>query len=176
MKEIPLTRGYVAIVDDCDYDYLMQWKWSAAKDHWTENRFYAQSREKQGKQYKTIKMHRKVLELAGFKLEGWVVDHINGDGLLNTRVNLRLATHGQNITSSHQSIKNKNGYRGVWKNARQSKTVYTAEIRFERKKYKLGTFATAEEAAHAYNEAAIRLFGKFARLNVIPSTLQQSAV
>jgi len=174
MKEIPLTRGYVAIVDDCDYDYLMQWKWSATRENYANDYIYA---VRTPSNQKTIRMHRVVMGLAGFKLDGYVVDHINGNSLLNTRSNLRLATSGQNITSSHKPIKNKHGYRGVWTSVspHTSKVSYRAEINCERKRYKLGTFATPEEAAQAYNEAAIRLFGEFARLNVIPSIAQLTA-
>jgi len=170
MKEIPLTRGYVAIVDDCDYEYLMQWKWHSAQS--SKNRsFYARACVN-GRS--STWMHRVVLELAGFDLNGYVADHINGNGLINTRANLRVATVSQNRINSGQNNRNKTGYKGIYRRSDVAKESYAAEIVFKGTRYRLGAFGTPEEAAQAYNEAAIRLFGEFAWVNVIPSTAQQS--
>lgn len=172
MKEIPLTRGYVAIVDDCDYDYLMQWKWYASS-HLYAVRKTSRKKSIDGRQ-KEIKMHRVVMELAGFNIDRYKVDHKNGETLLNVRSNLRVATNSQNIASSHKPIRNKTGFLGVSKRTDRlkGKYIYSAAIKFDGKDYKLGYFATPEEAAQAYNEAAIRFFGEFARLNIIASIPQ----
>ena len=92
MKEIPLTKGMVALVDDCDFEFLNQWKWCASK---SMGKFYA-IRNTSGIEHNTIKMHRVIL--SRMTDENFVyVDHANGFSLDNQRANLRPATNGQNM-------------------------------------------------------------------------------
>jgi len=88
--------------------------------------------------------------------KGHCIDHINGNGLDNRRVNLRFATKAQN--SRNQRVQIGKMYKGITKD----KTGWTARII-------LGTFSTPEEAALAYNKAAIQFFGEFACLNEVPN-------
>ena len=107
MKEIALTQGQFALVDDCEYERLSQFKWYAHKNYKT---FYAvrHSPRIKGKRY-LIYMHHKII---GKPPKNYVSDHENGNGLDNQRENLRFVTHRQNS----QNRKNKKGsseYPGV---------------------------------------------------------------
>lgn len=95
-------------------------------------------------------------------LTGWaLVDHINGNIYDNRRQNLRRATPQQNAWNSKMPVTNTSGFKGV----SRSGARFTAQIGYNRKLRRLGTFSTAEEAAEAYDKAAIELFGEFAALN-----------
>jgi len=149
-KEIPLTQGKVALVDDADYAYLSQFKW------YFNGGGYAARTAPQSLGRGIIYMHRELLKPG----KGIVVDHIDGDKLNNRRSNLRIATVSQNIFHSKLSKVNTSGYKGVrWH--RQGKK-WLAEIKYQRRNIYLGLFDTAEAASAAYNAAAKRLFGEFA--------------
>ncbi len=94
------------------------------------------------------------------------VDHINGLTLDNRRANLRIATPSQNARNKriHRG-KKASKYKGVYLCPRLKKPKWTARIYIEGRHYTFNGFATETEAAIAYDEAAIRLFGEFARLN-----------
>ena len=76
MKEIKLTQGKVAIVDDTDYEKVKFFKWCASKDNRT---YYAVSLEKINGKWKRVKMHRLILGLKRF--DGIIVDHCDGNGV-----------------------------------------------------------------------------------------------
>ena len=95
--------------------------------------------------------------------ENMFVDHVNGDTTDNRRVNLRLASEGDNVHNIKLSRRNTSGYKGVRKEARCSS--YRASIVVNNKWRHLGSFKTAEEAACAYDEAARKYFGEFACVN-----------
>lgn len=155
VRELPLTKGYVAIVDDEDYELLSQWKWSAKVG---TNTVYAYRKyRKDGKQI-PVPMHRQIM---GFP-ENLEVDHIDRNGLNNQRANLRLATHRQNAYNA-KPRKNKSGYRGVTWYAPYEKWV--AVIMNRGKKHFLGYFDDPAEGGRAYDEAARNLHGEFATLN-----------
>lgn len=152
MKEIPLTRGQYAIVDDADYEALSQHRWHAIKPAGT---YYATRRNGA----KHVYMHRAVLETTG------PVDHINGNGLDNRRDNLRPATTAQNQWNTEKQANNTSGYKGVTYDKRARK--WKAYIGVNGKRLHLGYFSTAEEAAIAYNDAASVAHGEFAYRNGI---------
>ncbi len=157
MKQIPLTQGKVALVDDDIYEYLMQWKWYA---HFAKGKWYA--RRKGGKWLfqKTIRMHRVIMNVTDPKI---LVDHRNGDGLNNQSENLRICTYTQNSHNASKHADNTSGYKGVsWHKATGK---FQAQIRVNGEKLHLGLFSTAEEASDAYDEAAKKHHGEFAKTN-----------
>jgi len=91
------------------------------------------------------------------------VDHRSRDVRDNRRRNLRPATSAQNARNRSIGSTNKSGFKGV--SLRKDRGTWLAAIGFEGRVLKLGTFAAAEDAARAYDAAALRLFGEFAVLN-----------
>lgn len=91
MKEIPLTQGKVALVDDEDFELLNQLNWYAYKNK-TGNYYAVRNYSAEKGKRKIILMHREIMDAP----KGIQVDHRNGDGLYNQKENLRLATHQQN--------------------------------------------------------------------------------
>lgn len=93
------------------------------------------------------------------------IDHINGDPTDNRLVNLRLATHLQNMRNVKRPTHNTSGYKGVSWHRRDRR--WRAQIKTGKVTKFLGNFTSKEEAASAYNMAAQRMFGEFARLNEV---------
>lgn len=172
MKEIQLTQGRVALVDDDDFDYLNQWKWFALKGRHT---YYAArtTRVKNGNTLKgvIIYMHREVVRASRL-----MVDHRDGNGLNNQKTNLRYCTQRQNSQNRRSAGKSK--YLGVMcikvrtayvkKDGVESRHEYdriTAIIKTNGKQKRLGYYKSEEEAARAYDEAARKYHGEFANLN-----------
>ena len=160
MGEILLTRGKVAIVDDEDYSYLNQWKWNyKSKGH--GNTGYAVRDITENGIYKAVLMHREIIRPS----DSMEVDHIDGNGLDNRKVNLREATRSQNQQAKGRQRNNTSGYKGVSYDAEKDK--WRAQITYKGKGHKLGRYKIIEDAARAYNKAAIKYHGEFASLNTI---------
>lgn len=143
MKQIMLTRGLAALVDDEDYEWLSQWKWCAAKNS-RSGAFYAARNEKPA----LILMHRQIMSAP----RGLVVDHINHNTLDNQRANLRLVTYSQNLANRHKGQSCSSRFLGVsWdKNAQK----WRSTIIVEGQRMHLGMFSDETEAALAYDAAA----------------------
>jgi hypothetical protein len=92
-------------------------------------------------------------------------DHINGDKLDNRRSNLRLATNAENAFNRGRNINNSTGYKGVYHNPGSAVRPFIARIMVNRQSQYLGSFPTAQEAALAYDAAAVRIAGQFAQVN-----------
>ena len=108
MKQIPLTQGRSAIVDDADYEALTAHSWCLSN---CSGICYAVRGYKAGGKHHTVLMHREIMDAP----EGMLVDHINGGGLDNRRCNLRLATDSQNHFNQRKqkkatSSRHKGGY------------------------------------------------------------------
>jgi hypothetical protein len=156
MKKIELTQGKFAIVDDGDFEKLNKYKWHVHKSGY---RFYAERNERRGFGRITAKMHREITNAPN----DMYVDHIDGDGLNNTRSNLRVCTNAQNQYNSRKPSNNTSGFKGVSWHKRNKK--WLARIKVNNKQNNLGYFDSLIEAAQAYDEAAKRYYGTFANLN-----------
>lgn len=156
MKTIKLTRGKVAIVDDELFDYLNQWKWFCIN-----NGYAVRSTQNSAGKRCVIQMHRLILNTP----KGLYTDHINGNKLDNRIQNLRVSSRAENMRNRFKFSNNKSGYKGVsWKKKNKK---WVAQIKHENKVIYLGLFTSVIEAAQAYNSAAIKLQGSFAKLNII---------
>jgi hypothetical protein len=153
MKQIPLTKGKVALVDDGDYEELSKHKW-----HCTSNG-YAARRVFDVPYGRIVLMHREILA-APSDLH---VDHRDGDHLNNQRENLRLATRSQNQSNRPCDRDNRAGYKGV--SFCRPMKKYRARISVSGREVTIGYFDDPVEAARAYDAMARELHGSFARCN-----------
>jgi len=161
MKEIELTQGKVAIVDDEDFEWLGQWKWYASNNKYT---WYARRTDYSGWKHQTIRMHRAILEYHGYDLTGLSVDHINHNGIDNRLKNLRPATQSQN-QHNQRPMRGICEYKGVYWDSVHNK--WRVQITANHHQIHLGLFDDKKTAAKIYNRAAVKLFGEFACLNKI---------
>jgi hypothetical protein len=159
MKTIPLSQGLVAIVDDDDFESLSAHRWYAHCPNGAT--WYAVRNGKVGEHRKRFYMHRVVLSAP----KGAIVDHIDGNGLRNTKSNLRICTYSENARNRIGVKTNPSGFKGVKRKPHLRKRPWVASIQTNKKVVHLGCFATPEEAARAYDEAALLFHGPFARLN-----------
>ncbi len=157
MKTIPLTKGKVALVDDADYEFLSQWKWCALQPAPPHGTYYAARREHGTRKH--VYMHNVLLGVVG-------VDHKDRRGLNNCRDNLRACSSSLNNGNARMHRDNRSGYKGIWFDGRgRVSKPWCASTQIGGKTYRLGYFATAKEAALAYDAKARELFGSFARTN-----------
>lgn len=154
-RTISLTQGQFALVDTADFDWLMQWKWYAAKT----GSLYAQRATYNPR--RVVKMHRLIVGLEHG--DPRQVDHINHQTLDNRRSNLRICAQFQNARNRPLSRGNSSGYMGVSWNIGVRK--YIANIRVNGLLIHLGCFADPIEAAMVRDEASLKHFGEFASLN-----------
>lgn len=156
---IPLTKGYVAWVDEADAEAVGKFKWRALIS--SGGHVYAERNERG----KSILMHREILGLPcpGSKP---MVDHADRDSLNNRRINLRLcpagATHNRANTRK-QTKPCTSKYKGVYFDRWHGR--FSAGVRFHGFYYRVGRFDNELDAAHAYDALAIELFGAFALTN-----------
>ena len=150
--ELALSKGLKALVNADDMEKVSGNKWVASK---SGTRIYVVRGNGKTRQY----LHRLI---AGAQ-KGQVVDHINGNTLDNRKENLRLCTQQENLWNQKQRG---NLYKGVTKH----KNKFCTRLTINGKNLYLGLHSTPEEAAKAYNEAAIKHFGVFARLNNVTNT------
>lgn len=158
-RMIPLTKGYFAKVDECDYDRLMRINWHYRQGYasWT-NRTDPSAQKATG-------MHRYIMNTP----EGMHTDHINGDRLDNRRANLRICTQGENNRNMNRDSRGTSRFTGVYFDKRIGK--WRAAVRANGKRHHLGCFCSEVEAVKVRDAAARRLHGEYARTNQIEANL-----
>lgn len=159
MKQIPLTKGMMTLVDDQDYDYLMGWSWYAAKG----GKYAARDTRSFDRTCgEIVYMHDVVAARQG--LFGRV-DHRNRNTLDNQRKNLRLASCSENGANRGPQENNTSGYKGVTWDAERQK--WKAQLKKNGRHVLQKRFDCLVDAAIAYNQAALQHFGEFAVLNPV---------
>lgn len=151
-KFIPLTQGQFAIVDADDYEGLAVHKWCLGGK---KGQYYAQRKE----HARIVLMHREIIDVPA----GMVCDHINHNRLDNRKCNLRSCTYSQNAQNSLPGEHGTSRYKGVCRYKATRK--WMAYIGYQNRVIHIGYFDDEEEAAIAYDDMAIKLFGEFACLN-----------
>jgi len=141
MKKILLNQGKVALVDDEDYPGLSQYKWSAFK-HGNTYHVSRHAKSDLTKKYCAIYMHAAIIGTP----KGFETDHINGDGLDNRRINLRITTTRENQQNRHTPKTSK--FPGVCRFERTGK--WRAYIKIGGKQHHLGLFDDEETAGIVY--------------------------
>jgi hypothetical protein len=165
MREIKLTSGKVAFIDDEDFERVSQYKWHAYRNG---NSWYAARSV-------VIDGRRRSQHLHSFLLntpKGMKTDHKNGDGLNNTRANIRISSHAQNMRNLRRHRANASGYKGVYLDKGSGR--YRAKICFNGMVYRLGTYDSPEEAAKVYDARALEFHGEFAWLNFPDQAARES--
>jgi len=141
MKRIPLTRGKFAIVDDRDYDWLMNWQWFVSPENGI---WYAVRKSYKNGAASNVRMHRLITHCP----QGMDVDHLDGDGLNNARPNLRICTRRENCQNRHSDDSSQypgvDLHKGRW---------WRARIRNTGTETHLGYYPTELDAAIAYRTA-----------------------
>jgi hypothetical protein len=160
MKTIKLTQGAEAIVDDEDYLWLSKSKW------YLSNTGYAVRQVSAGYYKQTLlAMHRAIyIKKYGEIPEGKEIDHINSIRLDNRQINLDAVTRGQNMANRKANKKSTSPYKGVIWHKASSK--WLVKINVSGKRIHLGIFTSEIEAAKAYDTAAIKYRGEYARTNL----------
>lgn len=158
MKLILTKHGQEIVVDDDIYEQCNNRQWRVDKGGYARNNPWVNGKTV------TVYLHRLVMKADSSKT---IVDHINGDKLDNQRSNLRFVTQEQNKFNRKATVGTPCPYKGVTINS-SSKRPYKADIFYRGVHHYLGVFATAEEAAQAYNEGSLKYHGEYGRLNVIP--------
>lgn len=154
MQFIPLRKNgetIFALVDDEDYERFGSFRW------WCQSEGYACGRHTGSWKDSGVYLHKLIVNPPA----GYFVDHINGNRLDNRRCNLRICTRQQN-NANKRKYENQSGYKGVQPNG---KSGWGAFIVFNKTKIWMGTYQDKEEAAWVYDQAALQLFGEFAKTN-----------
>jgi len=150
MKEIKLSNGNIALIDDDDFEMVSKWKWQE------NQRGYAKGKVRINDDWKTVSMHRFIMKPPSDK----VVDHINHNKLDNRKSNLRICTPQQNSANVPKLSKTKN-YKGV----RYKNGGYEASLVVKGEYKYIGSYSSEIAAANAYNYYAKQYNGEFAYLN-----------
>jgi hypothetical protein len=155
--ELLVNQNQTILLDEEDLPIFKKYKWYANRHQST---WYAQAHTRQENGKDTIiRLHR---ALFNFPIRSIEVDHKDGNGLNNSRQNLRLCSHAENRKNTKTPSSNTSGFKGVYRHTQTGKWV--ASINIKTKNKNLGSFATPEEAYEVYCKAAKFHYGEFAQL------------
>lgn len=154
MRKIPLHgkhgEGKFALVDDEDFESVSQYRWLL------DNKGYVRATIST---YRVVGLHQFIMKPP----RGMMVDHVHGNPLDNRRSELRVCTRSENNRNKRKHRNNTSGYKGVSFNKDSGK--WAATITFNSRNIQLGFYVSPEDAARAYDEAAIKYHGEFAHPN-----------
>lgn len=156
-KLIPLSQGKYAVVDDEDYDFLMELPNSSRNSKWRRTNF-GYARLNINDTY--LLMHRLVMNAPPYK----DVDHINRNKLDNRKSNLRVCSAQDNRRNSGLSRLNTSGTKGV--HYVVSRNKWQARIGINYKRISLGYYDSLDEAVKVREQAVLQHFKDFAPSNI----------
>ncbi len=162
--EVTLTRGKIALVSPEDAERVLAFKWCATP---ASHLWYAVRGIRDGSKTNTQSMHRFILNLpmVGRKNPGgFEVDHKDGNGLNNTRENIRLVTKSINKHRKHKK-RTSTGFYGVERST--CGPSFCAFFTSNQKKKYIGSFPIPEQAAEAYDQKVLALYGEYAMTNFL---------
>jgi len=165
VASILLPSGEIATISECDINVASLYSWCSKKRS-------GSSADRRGGRYVHARVNGSNQTLHRILMNpprDMVIDHIDGNGLRNTRDNLRIVTQRENLRNQRKRDKRTSRFFGV---SRRSRAVNPWQCHFRLpsgKKIYVGVFATEEEAARDYDRLALIHFGEFARLN-FPTT------
>lgn len=154
MKEIILTQGKFALVDNNDFEFLTKWKWCY------HGGYAVRGKNLGNHKTEMVYMHRIIMNIGDGDMK---IDHKNHNGIDNQRINLRICSKKENAQNVLVHRDNKSGYKGVSWHKRKKR--WTSSIRVDGKLLNLGYFSTSKEAAVVYDQNALLYFGEYANLN-----------
>lgn len=143
-----LTQGQETCIDLIDVPLIIMYKWYANRHKHT---YYAETNV-------LVNGKRTILRLHSLLCAGQLVDHIDGNGLNNKRINLRTASHQENLYNT-KARAGTSRFKGVSWCKRRGRWRVTIQGKH------IGYYDNEELAAYAYNQEATKLFGLFAKLN-----------
>lgn len=152
-RQIPLTQGQTALVEDDDYKSVSKHKWYAL---WSPRlgQFYAVRKIKSSEvgrtQGTTVYMHREVLGVTDPKI---VVDHIHHNTLDNRRTELQAGNQRRNMSNLNGKKTGKFSSKLVGVHWDTASASWKSSILIGKKRQYLGRFNSEEEAGAAYAKA-----------------------
>lgn len=166
MKEINISKGQVVLVDDEDFEELSKYRW-AANWHKQTHSYRAQREFRENGKRCVILMHRQIMKVIDSKIQ---IDHKDGNSLNNQKYNLRPCNDRQNQYNSKKQSDRTSVYKGVHWDKNRLKWMSRISIpptsnEGNGRQKSLGRFKLEIDAAYAYNAAAHKYFGSFAKLN-----------
>lgn len=169
MKNLILSDGSITIVDEDIFEQVNKYKWRLFGNY-VGRKYYSHSENGKSK-YKLMYLHRLIMDTP----KGMETDHINRNPLDNRRTNLRICTTSQNHAnrpSKKGSVSKYKGVRHIPPSSR-AKKEWIAELRINNKTVYLGNYKTEIEAALAYDDKAIEIFGEYALVNRVQTILKE---
>ena len=158
VKQVELTKGYIALVDDEDYKEISKYIWHVSGE---KDRPYACRTVRENGVKKTIRMHRQIALVEDTE----TIDHINHDTLDNRKTNLRACKKKENCRNISVGKNNTSGFTGVYFREKQNK--WDVSIMVDGKGIHLGRFDKKEDAIKAREDAEIKYFKEFRNTQTI---------